>query len=93
MKKGVDRISQPLYKGSSARGSAPPNKETTMTTYQAKDPSGLVHEITTKRKVAFAIFVLTKAGTYQSQFAATANAAKSTWGSKSIGLTRAIKVA
>ena len=63
-----------------------------MTTYQAKDPSGLVHEIKTKRKVEFAVFVLTRAGTYQSQFAATVNAAKSTWGSKSIGLTRAVKV-
>jgi len=35
MKKGVDRITQPLYKGSSTRGAAPPNKETTMTNFAA----------------------------------------------------------
>jgi hypothetical protein len=35
MKKGVDRITQPLYKGSSTRGDAPPNKETNMTNFTA----------------------------------------------------------
>jgi hypothetical protein len=30
MKKGVDRIIRRSYKGTSARGNAPPHKETTM---------------------------------------------------------------
>jgi len=62
-----------------------------MTNYQAKDPSGKTHTKNTKRKVAYAIFVMTRAGTYQAQFTKTIAAAKSTWGNKGTGLTRAIE--
>jgi hypothetical protein len=62
MKKGVDRINLPLYKGTSTRGAAPPNKETTMNyqigqkvwvrnSWQDADcwTSGVVTKITAKR--------------------------------------------
>jgi hypothetical protein len=64
-----------------------------MNIYQAKSPCGQIVEFKTSRNVAYAIFVLTRAGTYQCKFSTTVKAAKNIWGHKGVGLTRAIKVA
>lgn len=59
--------------------------------YQAKSPCGQIVEIKTARKVAYAIFTLTRAGTYQCHFCTTVKAAMNYF-DRPTGLTRAIKV-
>lgn len=61
-------------------------------TYRATAPNGITFRFETKRTCAFAIFLKLDDGSYHPHFAKTMAACKAHWGTKGVGLTRAVAV-